>query len=1035
MKMKLALLCAMLAMTFFSTQVIAQALQVTGRVTNKNTGQVLSGASVMVKGTNTGTTTDANGNFTVSVPRSGSVLVIGFAGMDQQEVAVTRAGTLNVDLAESANPLNEVVVIGYGQTKKSLVTGAISSIKSDQLETTSNTRIDQALQGRTAGVHVVAQSGQPGSGLSIRIRGTGSNRNNSPLYIVDGMRTGGIEYIDPLEIASIEILKDAASTAIYGAEGGNGVILITTKTGRKNSGEVTYNGQYGVQSLKKDLVPMMNAQQYQQYLQEANVPGRPTPADVAGMQSTNWWNEVIQSAPQQHHTLTFSGGSDRSSYLLAGTYFSQEGIVGGPKSKFDRYTVRFNGDNKIKNWLNIGNRLSYSHHVRRAISDNNEFGSILASALVMDPTTPISYSSGSTLPLHVQNAIAAGKPLLKDENGNYYGISNYLKGEYGNPLARIQIAEGQNVQDKIVGNVFADITLAKGLTLTSRFGVDLAFQTGHGWTPTFWFSDESQNTVANAYDYTDKWFTWLLENYATYNRKFGSHNLTLMAGLSQQKLHETHIGGSYSGLFKEEERFSYANFVPDNLDRIGSVEYERTQASFYGRLSYDYKGKYLFMSNIRHDGASVVAEGNKFKTYPSFSAGWVISNEDFFRGSLGGVMNYAKLRASWGQNGSLGGLGIGEWQNAVRTTGDYYNATGQNLQGAAPVNLPNPELTWETSQQTDIGLDLAFLNNRLSLTVDYFKKTTKDLITGGTAPIFVGAPINVVNAGNVDNKGWEFELAYRNKPARSSAFGYEISANFTTIKNNVTYLDPNSPILFGAGIGTGWTATQMQVGYPIWYFSGYKTQGIFQNQAEINSYLTKTGITGYAPKPGEPIVVDVNGDKLISPGDMTYIGSPHPDLTYGFRVELSFKNFDFLAFVQGQAGNETLMGFNRTDRSTANKPLFFYTNRWTGEGSTNTWFAANTSNPYAYNSDLMIFDGSYARIRQLQLGYTLPQRTSSKLRIKNARAYVSLDDFFTFTKYPGVDPETGNGGGNGLGIDRGGYPIPRKAVVGLTFTF
>jgi TonB-linked SusC/RagA family outer membrane protein len=1043
MKMKLALLCAMLAMTFFSTHVIAQALQVTGRVTNKTTGQSLSGASVMVKGTTTGTTTDANGNFSISVPNSNSVLVVGFAGMDNMEVAVTRSGSITVEMNERPTSLNEVVVIGYGQTKKSLVTGAISSVKSEQLETVSSTRIDQALQGRVAGVQVSPTSGQPGAGLNIRIRGTGSNRNSSPLFIVDGVRTGGIEYIDPSEVASIEILKDAASAAIYGAEGANGVVIISTKTGRRNSAEIAYSGQYGVQSVKKDFIKMMNAQQYQQYLQEAGVSGRPTPADVAGLQGTNWLNEVLGTAPQMHHSLTFSGGSDRSTYLLSGTYFSQEGVVGGEKSKFDRYTVRFNGDNKVKSWWNIGNRLSYSHHVRRAISDNNEFGSILGSALVMDPTTPVTYSNGAAYPAHVQAAMAGttpdGTPISKllryDPNGNLYGISNYLRGEYGNPLARIELARGSNVQDKIVGNVFSELDLLKGLKFTTRFGVDLAFQTGHGWTPTFWYSSESLNTIANGYDYSNKWFTWMLENFATYNRKFGNHNFTLLAGTSQQKTHETHMGGSYSGLFKEEDRFSYADFVPDNVDRIGSIELDRTLASFYGRLSYDFKNKYLFNATLRRDGSSLFAPGYQWGTFPSVSAGWVISNEDFYSG-LSNTVNYAKLRGSWGQNGSLSSVGLGEWRNSISVTGPYYNGVGVNLQGAAPNSLANPELTWETSEQLNFGLDLGLLSNKLNVTVDYFKKTTKDLLTGGNAPMFVGNNIRTVNAGNVENKGWEFEIGYRNRPSRAGAFSYEFNANLTSIKNNVTYLDPNSPLLPGTGVGTGWTATAMQQGFPIWYFQGYKTAGIFQNTAEVSSYLAKTGITGYNPKPGEPIVVDVNGDKQITPGgDWTMIGSPHPDLTYGFRVNLAYKGFDFLAFVQGQSGNEMIMAFNRTDRSTANKPLFFYTNRWTGEGSTNTWFAANASNPYVYNSDLMVFDGSFTRIRQLQLGYTLGAQTASRLRIKNARVYVSLDDFFTFTKYPGVDPEGGSNGGNSIGLDRGGYPIPRKALVGLTFNF
>jgi TonB-dependent starch-binding outer membrane protein SusC len=1036
MKRKIALLLWVLVLLQGLHPLFAQSLQVTGNVTSSTTNQPLSGATVSVKGTNTGVVTDADGNFTITIPRAGTVLEVTYVGMASTEIVANNAGPLTVSLSETAGSLNEIVVIGYGQQRKSQVTGAISSVKAEQLKTVTSTRIEQALQGRTAGVQIVPQSGQPGAGLSVRIRGTGSNRNSSPLIIIDGVRAGGLESIDPSEVASIDILKDAASAAIYGAEGANGVLIITTKTGKKNQSQVTYAGQYGTQSVKKDFIRMMNPAQYQQYLQEAGVINGPTPAEAAALgEGTNWMNEVLQTAPQQHHSLTISGGSDRSTYLVNGNLFTQDGVVGGDKARFQRYTVRFNSDHQVKSWLNFGNRLVYSHHKRRAISENSEFGSILGSALVMDPTTPVTYSGMSNLPLHVQNAITAGKPLRVDANGNIYGISNYLRGEFGNPLARIDMARGENVQNKIVGNVFADIAPLKGLKITSRFGLDAAFQSGHGWTPTFWFSDESQNTVANGYDYYNNWFTWQLENFANYQRSFGDHNFNLLGGVSAQKTRETHIGGSYSGLFKEEDKFSYADFVPDDNDRIGSIAFNRTLASFYGRFSYDFRNTYLFSATVRRDGSSLFAPGYQWGTFPSVSAGWVFTNENFLS-SLQNVMDYGKLRLSWGQNGSLSSVGLGEWYNSISANLNYPTGGGGFVVGAAPTSLAYPELTWETSEQFNAGLDFAFLNNRLNLSVDYFDKTTKDLLTRGNAPLFAGNDLRTVNAGTVKNTGLEVELGYQSPATRSGGFSYGLSVNYTNIKNEVTFLDPNSPILFGTNIGTSWPgATAMQVGNPIWYFNGYKTAGIFQNQGEIDAYIAKTGITQYNPRPGDPIIVDVNGDKLISVADMTNIGSPHPDHLFGARLNMSYKGFDFLVFAQGQAGNEMIMGFNRTDRSTANKPEFFYNNRWTGEGSTNTWFASNTSNPYAYSSDFMVFDGSFVRIRQLQLGYTLPRNIADRMKISNARIYVTLDDFFTFTKYPGVDPEGGNFGGSSMGIDRGGYPIPRKLMAGFTFTF
>lgn len=1030
MRFKLLLLSVCLLL-FCGISVMAQTRTITGKVTDNNQSPV-PGASVTIKGSETGTVTDENGNFSLNVPQNASTLIISHAAMETREVTITGA-PLNVQLRDKLGDLAEVVVIGYGQQKKSLVTGAISSVRAEELENASNIRIDQALQGRTSGVQVVPTSGQPGAGLNIRIRGTGSNRNSSPLYIIDGVRAGGIESIDPSEISSIEILKDAASAAIYGAEGANGVVIISTKTGRLNSSEITYTGQMGIQSVKKDFITMMTAPQYQQYLEEANVAGRPSTADISGIgNGTNWMNAVLRDAPQQHHSLNFSGGSEKSTYMVSGNIFTQEGVVGGDKSRFQRYTLRLNSDHQIKKWIKVGNRFMYSHHKRRAISENDEFGSILGSALLLDPVTPLSYDNNN-LPVHVQNAINSGKPLRTDALGNIYGISNFLKGEYGNPLARIDMAKGENVQNKIVGNVFLELSPIKNLVFTSRFGVDAAFQTGHSWRPTFWFSDESQNTIATGSDYNNNWFTWQLENFANYFILTGEHTLNLLAGVSAQKTNEFHMGGSYSGLFKEEDKFSYADFVPDDVDRIGSIGFSRTLASFYGRATYDYAGKYLLTATLRRDGSSLFSPDFKWGTFPSISAGWVFTNENFININ-NSALSYGKLRASWGQNGSLSSVGLGEWMNSIGAGLLYPDGSGALIVGAAPTSLAYPQLTWETSEQIDVGVDLSFLDNKLSLTMDYFIKKTKDLLTSGNAPMFAGNTLRSVNAGTVENKGFEFEAGYRNRKSRDQ-FSYEIFANITTIKNNVTYLDPNSPILYGASVGTGWAATAMQVGNPIWYFNGYKTNGIFQSATEIADYLSKTGITGYTPSPGDPIVVDVNGDKQISPGDMTNIGSPHPNLLYGARVNFSYKGFDLLVFAQGQQGNEILMGFNRTDRATANKPAFFFTDRWTGEGSTNSWFAPNGSNPFVYNGDMMIFDGSFMRIRQLQLGYTFSPELLGRANIQRARIYVSLDDFFTFTNYPGVDPEGGSNGINSIGIDRGGYPIPRKALVGLSFSF
>ncbi len=1016
----------------------AQELSVSGVVKDESDSG-LPGVSILVKGTTIGTISDIDGNYTLNVPSDNSVLVYSYVGYLTEEILVEGRSALNVTMSPDITSLEEIVVIGYGEQKKSLTTGAISSVKAEDIQTVSVARVDQALQGRTSGVYIVPNSGSPGNGTKIRVRGAASNGNSNPLYIIDGVRTGadGMDYLSPSEIQSIEVLKDAASAAIYGAEGANGVVIVTTKKGDSNQSQISYSGQMGVQSVDPNLMPMMNAQQYQEYMEEAAVPGAPTQADVSGIgDGTNWIDEVFENAPMQNHSLSFSGGSDKSTYFITGTMYQQQGVLGGDKAKFDRYTIRLNSNHKLKDWLTIGENLSYAYIQKRGVSEDDEFGSIVSSAMALDPVTPAVYTT-STLPQHVQDAIAAGQPLVKDENGNYYGISNFVKGEYGNPLARIDLDKGRTTQNKILGNIYLEIHPIEGFKFTTRLGIDAAFQREHNWTPTYWFSSESLNTVATGSDNWQEWYTWQWENFASYDKTIGEHHFTLLAGASQQKYTYNTVSGSYSGLFREEEKWSYGDYVPDNLDRIASRPEYRTLASFFGRVSYDYNGKYLVNATVRRDGSSMLSDGNKWGTFPSVSLGWVLSNENFYPAGLSEIINYAKIRGSWGENGSLSNLYPGQWQSSISTNVGgvirYPSPDGTYVFGAAPSNLQNPSLTWETSEQIDVGLDLRLFNSQLNFTVDYFEKTTKDLITPGAPPIFAGNSLPFVNAGNVLNKGFEFELSYNNASHRE--FQYEISGNFTTLDNEVTYLDPNYPNIAGANIGTGWGgATQFSEGYPVWYFNGYKTDGIFQNQGQIDAYLAD-GLTGYTPSPGDPVILDVNEDGQISPADQTYIGDPNPDFFYGARVSMNYKGFDFLVFVQGQSGNDILMGFNRTDRPTANKPAFFYEDRWTGDGSTNEWFAANTSSTQIYSSDLMVFSGSYARIRQLQLGYNLPNSLLESIKIRNARLYVSMDNYFTFTKYPGLDPEAGSGDDNSIGIDRGVYPIPRTIIGGLTFSF
>jgi TonB-linked SusC/RagA family outer membrane protein len=1007
------------------------ALTVSGTVKDEK-DQPVPGVNVVEKGTTNGTTTDVQGNYSLNVEGDNSIIVFSFIGYATVEVGVNGRSVIDIALAPDVQSLEEVVVVGYGTQKKSLVTGAISSIDQKELSTVSSSRAEQVLQGRTAGVYVLPASGSPGSSVQVRIRGTGSNGKSEPLYIVDGMRSpGGIAYLHPSEIASIEVLKDAASAAIYGAEGANGVVLITTKTGSKNgTTSITYSGQYGVQSIGRTM-EMMTAQQYGAYLEEAQTPGRATPAEIGAVEGsgTNWFDAIVSNAPIQNHSLNLTGGNEKTSYLVGGSIFKQDGIVGGDKATFNRYSLRLNSDHTIKPWLKVRNRLSYSHIDRGAIAEDSEHGGIISNALLLDPLTPIAYTGA--LPAHAQQAVDAGHPLIRDGSGNIYGLSKFAISQ-SNPFARMAITKTGTIENRVAGNIFADIEPVKGLKVTTRYGIDANFSKTHGWNPTYWFTPQVMNLGgASVFDTYRQAFTWQWENFATYQKVIGKHNFSILAGVSALNSTYSNLGGSSVGMFREEDKFAYHDYVPDTGDRVTGSEVSDRLSSYYGRVSYDYQGKYLINATVRHDGSSLLPPDNRWGVFPSVSLGYVISSEEFFPQES--ILNYFKLRGSWGQNGNLSNLISGQWASVITSQNIRYMSSGGTfLIGAEPANLANNELTWETSEQLDIGFDAGFLNDKITVTVDYFNKTTKDLLTPGTPPNFVGFPLPKINGGNVRNNGVEVELNYREM---ERPFKYEVSLNGTAIKNEATYLNPLYPRISGVSVGTGWTATAFQVGYPLWFFRGYQTDGIFQTQEQINSYVADNGISDYNPKPGDPIVVDVNKDGLISPNDHTFIGSPHPDFVYGARVNLSYLGFDFLVFAQGQVGNEILMGFNRNDAATTNRPAMFYNERWTGEGSTNSMFAPSTTNVYIYNSDQMVFDGSFMRIRQLQLGYTLPQNVLSTINAKNVRVYISLDDYFTFTKYPGLDPEAGSTNQSSLGIDRGVYPVPRRMMVGLNFTF
>jgi TonB-linked SusC/RagA family outer membrane protein len=528
------------------------------------------------------------------------------------------------------------------------------------------------------------------------------------------------------------------------------------------------------------------------------------------------------------------------------------------------------------------------------------------------------------------------------------------------------------------------------------------------------------------------WYTWQWENFANYETSFGKdgkHGFQAMLGISAMK-YQNQWNNSLSGpMFKEQSNFAQHGNAEIDGTVAGNLT-EQTTQSYFGRVGYDYDGRYLLQVIVRADGTSLLAQDQQWGTFPSVSAGWILSHEKFWNVDF---IDFFKIRASWGQNGSTKSLSPDQFRALINANGIKYPKPGGGYYtGAEPALLANTELTWETSTQTDIGFDMHMWNSRLLVGFDWFYKVTEDLLTAGTPPPSVGNYAPFVNAGDITNKGIEFEAGLRKFEGK---FNYDMAFNFTYILNDVTYLNPLLERTAGAGVGTGWTATWMELGYPVWYFRGYKTDGIFQTEEQIATYKADNGgLAGYDPKPGDPIVVNTNGDNLINDDDQTYIGDPHPDFYWGANFNFAYSGFDLKLFIQGVHGQDVLMGFNRYDRSTSNRPQFFYDDRWTPENKTNDWFRPDNSSPYIYNSDLMVFNGSYIRIKQIQLGYTLPRKTMDKMKIYNLRFYISMDDYFTFTTYPGMDPDAGSQG-NTIGIDKGLYPAARKLIFGLSFGF
>ncbi|OIR14171.1 TonB-dependent receptor SusC precursor [mine drainage metagenome] len=1015
----------------------ADVIKVTGKITGDN-NEPLSGVSVLVKGTNKGTSTDNNGVYTISTDKN-AVLVFSYIGYESKEVSVKGEQVVNVKLTLSAKILDQVVVVGYGVQRKSVVTGAIASVKAKDLEDMPVVRLEDALKGRTSGATIYSNSGQPGAASTVMIRGVTSINNFDPLYVVDGVPVaGGIDYLNAADIESIEVLKDAASAAIYGTKAASGVILVTTKKGKSGALQVNVASYYGVQSPAKTL-KLLNATEYAALRNESSAAagnGILFPDLSTFGKGTDWQNAIFNNdAKIQNHELSFSGGNEKSTFFASFGFFKQEGIVAPSISNYQRFSVRINSAHKVTKWLNFGENLSYAYTKSQNNFDaNGYYGGPLSSAVNLDPITPIIITDPTVL---AQNPyVNHASSIVKDAKGNPYGISPYVGQEMTNPAAYIQTHQGNyGWGDKIVANTYIEIEPVKGLKLKTSIGGDLAFWGSESFNPIYYLSATNSNLTNTSFNRNmNKAFNMIFTNTASYTRSIGLHNFSVLAGTEARKMTQFGVGASYVGLPVNSFGDASMNFTIPAANMLGNG-YESQPyniSSLFGRVTYDYDGKYLFTGIIRRDGSSHFGSDNVYGNFPSMSAGWILTREKFWPANL--PISFLKLRAGYGVNGN-DNLSPFQYVSTVNGVGTY-PIGGQLVTGNSPVTVANPSLKWEQTSQTDVAIDMVMFKD-WNLTVDVFKKKTTGMLMQPSIPYYIGAlQTPWANIGAMENNGIEIELGYKKKVGQ---VGLDFKGNVSYLKNKVTNLGNTSFLTYGNMQSSAYEVSRKAVGQPINSFYGFQTLGIFQTQAEVNNYVNSTGaLLQPNARPGDFKWADLNGDGAITNADRTYLGDPTPHWIFGFTVGATYKDFDIRIFAQGTAGSKIFQQLRRLDIPTANystKAL----GRWTGQGTSNDFPRLIDSDPngnFSNPSSFYLEDGSYLRIKTLQIGYNVPKKVLAKAKIQSARVYVSGNNLLTLTKYTGYDPEIGGTGGGWLySIDRGIYPQARSFMAGVNFTF
>ncbi len=975
--------------------------QISGTVYDNN-GSVLPGANIIEKGTTNGVQSDFDGNFTITVSQPNATLVVSYIGFRSKEVAVNGQTYLNITLEEDTAALDEVIVIGYGTQSKRDLTGAVSTLKAEGIVSIPTQSLQDAFQGKIAGVQVTPQNGRPGSQPVVRVRGVGTLNNASPLYVVDGLLLDDISFLPPENVQSLQVLKDASATAIYGSRGANGVIVVTTKNGSSDSSGIYARSYYGVQTVV-DKIGMANATEFATLANEsATNEGRaPIFADPSQFgEGFNWEDWLIQDgAPIQSHYISASGSSEKSNYFVSANYFNQDGLI--RRSDFERVSFRVANEYFISDKVTAGQNLNLTFTDSQEEGEGRGVNSLINLTLQADPTL---------------------EPYNPD--GTFTNTS--INGGTVNPAASVAFNNNENKSFRATGNAYLKFDFLKNFNFKTSLGIDYFrgerkfFIPAHFVTPIQMLQD-SRLTVSRG-----QHNNWLNENLLQYKNSIGEHNFDLLAGITFQEFTSENLSGTRLNL-----PASQLNPSPDLLYlNAGETEGQTNSndsfswgiLSYLARANYRYKDRYLFTATFRRDGSSRFSSKNRWGNFPSVAGGWVISNEPFMKTD---AISYLKLRGSWGIIGN-DKIDTGA---AFPTVASNLNAVfGQNQSiypGAALVELANEELKWEETEQVDVGLEFGFFNNHLSAEVDWYRRETSDILVRVPIPNSVGVPIApVVNAAAVVNKGFEFNLNWNSD---TPEFKYNIGLNLTTVDNEVLSLGGGLEEIFAGGVRNIGSSTRTIVGQEIGAFYGWKQEGIFQDQEEINSSAIRGG-----EQPGDIKIVDINEDGIINDDDKTTLGSPIPDIYYGLNFSANFKNFDFSLNIDGQAGNKVL--YSRTaERGFAifNYEKFFL-DRWTGPGTSNTEPRITEAGHNYAVLDRFLEDGDFVRLRNIQIGYTLPLESSVFNRI---RFYVSATNLLTITDYPGYTPQIGGESVIANGIDNGTYPVGSVSTLGVEISF